>query len=780
MSLALVLLEQGKIIEARRTARLAVVALAGPDQGRARMQLALIEQRSGALEEALKSYAEAVVELRRAGDTLAEARLLNNRGILQAYRGQAEAAARDLVQSERLLIDLGQEVAAADAHWNLGFAAGLRGDAVMALKCFDSAGSRLLAAGVERGAHAIDQCQVLLSVGLVAEAQEAIEAGIRALTSRDVGSDLAEAQLLLSETLLAAGDSEGARTAATGALSAFDAQGRGQLSVLARYALLRAAAEEPGDPAWASAATTAAALRAAGWWVAAVDVDLLIARHALARGQGVDPVLVAAARRAATSGPPGQRLRAWHTVALHRQSQGDRRGAAVALLAGLRVHDDNLGALGATELQVHTAARAQGLADAGLALAFRGGRPARVFAWSERWRARSLAVRPSALSLDPIAIADLDRLRAVTAELEALRFAGDDVAELQRRQHLLERAVTHRARLKQGSAQAWSVPSVRQLHSELKGRALVEFVRVRDELAAVVFAGGRCSLHELGSASRAENEVVALRYALARRSHGGSGRAQAALTESISTALDRLSGQLLAPLARRVEDRPLVVVPTGELHVLPWGMLPFAEKRPVCVSPSASSWLASRERRVGPRGQAALVSGPGLPGARDEVAAIRLVYGEGTCDLTGDAATVGAVLGNLEGSSVAHLAAHGSFRTDNPLFSSLAMADGALTIHDLETLTKPPSLVVLSACDSGLSAIHAGNEIVGLAGALLRLGTRTLIGSVAPMPDVVARDIMVTFHTGIRAGLKPATALRNAQLANAGDGAGVFVCFGDG
>ena len=49
----------------------------------------------------------------------------------------------------------------------------------------------------------------------------------------------------------------------------------------------------------------------------------------------------------------------------------------------------------------------------------------------------------------------------------------------------------------------------------------------------------------------------------------------------------------------------------------------------------------------------------------------------------------------------AHLACHGSFRADNPLFSSLLLADGGLTVHDVESLGAGPRELVLSACDSG-------------------------------------------------------------------------------
>ena len=50
------------------------------------------------------------------------------------------------------------------------------------------------------------------------------------------------------------------------------------------------------------------------------------------------------------------------------------------------------------------------------------------------------------------------------------------------------------------------------------------------------------------------------------------------------------------------------------------------------------------------------------------------------------------VLGALDGAPLAHIAAHGTFRADSPLFSSLRMDDGPLTVHDFERLGRAPVL----------------------------------------------------------------------------------------
>jgi CHAT domain-containing protein len=130
--------------------------------------------------------------------------------------------------------------------------------------------------------------------------------------------------------------------------------------------------------------------------------------------------------------------------------------------------------------------------------------------------------------------------------------------------------------------------------------------------------------------------------------------------------------------------------------------------------------------------------------------------------------------------------ADGRFHADNPLFSSLQLAEGPLTVYDLEALHHAPRTVILSACDAGISAVKPGNELMGLAAAVLALGTQTLVASVFPVPDEAIRPLMLALHAGLRAGLSPAAALARAQMESGGGdllsaaaGAGL-VCYGAG
>ena len=137
-----------------------------------------------------------------------------------------------------------------------------------------------------------------------------------------------------------------------------------------------------------------------------------------------------------------------------------------------------------------------------------------------------------------------------------------------------------------------------------------------------------------------------------------------------------------------------------------------------------------------------------------------------------------AVLAAFEGAGIAHVAAHASFRADNGLWSSLELADGVLTVYELEQLRRPPEVVVLSACQSGLSAVRPGDEVMGLVAALLTLGTRSVVASVVPVEDRASEQLMVALHRRLLAGDAPAVALAGAQAVSPGTISLSYVCFG--
>ena len=783
LSLALVLISKGESGAARRQAGLAVRRFEGLPRARALVQYALIQQRCGATARALETYAQAIQTLRQQGDALWEARGLNNRGLLLAYLGQGEQAEQDLQRSVSLLSSCGQHVTAADVRWNLGFVAGLRGDAVQALRRFDEAGAVLEAATVNRGSSFLDRCHVMLTVGLVDEARHAIENGLQQLLDRDVRADVPEARLLLSETLLSLGERGQAELEAQKAEQLFSAQGRGGLAGLARYAQLRAAEADDASAVWMRADRVGRELRVLGWRYQADDIALMQMRRRFRAGSAVTPAQLLTALTASATGPVTQRIDGWYTVALARLSTGNAAAASRALAAALAVHDRHRETFAATELLLHSASRVSEVAELGMRLAVAGRSPRRVLDWAERWRSGSLRIRPVQPPSDARLAELLSAFRSTSAEIEQARSAGEPPAALSRRLRVLENHVRQRARLVEGTVAGTRTARTPELLDALQDRVLIEYISLDGRLGAVVLGDNRCSLHWLADTRQVREELDRLRFCGKVLAGGASPVRTTAAQRSLVAAQERLGTWLLEPLARRVEGRRLVVVPTGDLHALPWALLERVAEHDLVVAPSATVWLSASRVRPASHRSAVVVAGPGLPAADQELAAIASEYAGPIRVLPSDRADVASVLSALDGSSYAHIAAHGALRSDNPLLSSLQMADGPLTVYDLEGLSSAPEVVVLSACESGLSAVRAGDEIMGLAAAFLRLGTRSLVASVVPVADDVARDTMLAFNSARRQGASTSAALVRARQSLAPEqrtAAASFVCFGSG
>jgi hypothetical protein len=300
---------------------------------------------------------------------------------------------------------------------------------------------------------------------------------------------------------------------------------------------------------------------------------------------------------------------------------------------------------------------------------------------------------------------------------------------------------------------SWTFP---ELAAALGAAALVSYLVWDGQLCAVSFVDGRCRFHRLGRVSAAHQAIRALR------------REAALGVFDDATGLD----SLLDPVAG---GGPLVVVPVGPLHALPWAALPSCVGRPVTVTPSVGAWLRARAANVPTGGGRVWLAGPGLRHARREARSLHARHSGWL--RTGRTATVSAALAAIDGADVVHIAAHGRFREDQPLFSCIELADGPLFGYDVQRLTRPPRLVVLSACDAGRAAVWPGGAAIGMATALLRCGTATVVASVLPVPDRMAVGLVTDLHAGLAAGRAPAAALADAQATHGHLG---FGCLGYG
>src|SRR5262249_28186722 len=109
-----------------------------------------------------------------------------------------------------------------------------------------------------------------------------------------------------------------------------------------------------------------------------------------------------------------------------------------------------------------------------------------------------------------------------------------------------------------------------------------------------------------------------------------------------------------------------------------------------------------------------------------------------------------------------HVAAHGFFRPDNPMFSGIRLGGSYLTLYDLYGLRLSAELVALSACVTGLNVVAAGDELLGLARGLFRAGAASLLLTLWEVPDQSAAEFMKLFYDRALAAPNRAAALREA------------------
>lgn len=321
---------------------------------------------------------------------------------------------------------------------------------------------------------------------------------------------------------------------------------------------------------------------------------------------------------------------------------------------------------------------------------------------------------------------------------------------------------------------------------------LVEFFRVREKIfAAVLPPHGALELMAVTYVPRVEREMQGLRLQLSKFRLGPAYAAQfaAPLQRATEAHLAALYQELIAPLRARLRTPELLIVPHEQLHALPFHALHdgrghLLDAYTIAYAPSATiyartgGWRGAARRRGGGRSAAGgRRAGAPLAPARAAAALVLGIPDERNPAIAAEARAVAAALPGARlylgaaasrnalaqeggGSRIVHIATHGVFRPDHPLFSAIRLGDGELSLHDLYALRLPAELITLSGCSTGLAAGDAGDERLGLARGLLAAGARHLLLTLWDVQDASTADFMQAFYPRLSAGQAPAAALR--------------------
>ena len=698
--------------------------------------------------DAIDDLREAVPSFRRSGDEIWEARALNLRAYARMQRGEFTEAERDLRGAEALFTRHAQRLEVLHTRHNLAHIRFFRGDVPGALSAFAGLSAAFDQLGDPHLDVVLDRARVLLAAGLSDEAVGVITTSWPWAAPRP----RARADLLVMRAAaqLGAGRADLALDDALAARRLFVRQDRDWWRIRADLVALRARTVL-GRGSRRAAVALADSLRD-DRTEDGVLAHLLAGRE-LAR---TDPAAAAAyLSRAADGrhrGSPLSRSTAWLARALELEVQGRPR-VLDAVGRGLAALAEHRATLGSPELRALTALHSEELARLAVRHALPRG-PRALVRWSDRARAGSLT-EPVRAPQDPA----IDALLATIRGLSHRIIQEEDparVQELERERARHERAVRLAwAATPSAGRPSTSVPDS-DLVAHLGDRVLVQLVDVDGTLQAVVVRDGRWRTVAVGPVDGAGRAVDQALYGLRTATRGRP------------VDLDALGRRLEVALLGRVagllpEGRAVVVAPPAGLLSAPWGLLPVLRERPVALTPSATAWV--RACRAGTTSsRAVFVVGPDLPTGGGEVQPVARMH-DGAALLSGGDATVAGARAALDGAALAHVAAHGSFRAESPMFSSLHLADGALTVDDVHRLAHPPHRVVLPACRSGVVADVAGQDMIGFASALLGQGTAGVVASIADVDDVATVRVMVELHRGLAAGRRLDEALRDARVA---------------
>lgn len=252
---------------------------------------------------------------------------------------------------------------------------------------------------------------------------------------------------------------------------------------------------------------------------------------------------------------------------------------------------------------------------------------------------------------------------------------------------------------------------------------------------------------------------------LASASLDGTGRPRSILPTPTGELtqpwlLEKLHGALLEPVFPQLAQcRRLVLLPHGALHRLPLHAAYdpqtqqfLCDRFDILYTPSATIQCARLpQKQAQPQRSGVLAIAPGaadLVHPRAEARAVAHLCGGAV--LLGAAATVPQVLDQAQHYRYLHIAGHAHFRAEAPLLSGVALADQHLTAWDLlQTANVGCALVSINGCESGVSRVQTGDELVGLVRALLYAVAPSVLLTLWPIQDLAARVFAQLFYDQI-------------------------------
>lgn len=266
---------------------------------------------------------------------------------------------------------------------------------------------------------------------------------------------------------------------------------------------------------------------------------------------------------------------------------------------------------------------------------------------------------------------------------------------------------------------------------------------------------------------------------LSIESNGTPAKESGEREKQLKDASEKLWDLLIEPVKPHLHTNLVYICPDGLLNYLPFEAFGknghyLVQDFAIAYAPSATVLKYCMDQQRTRRESLLAFGNPNLQNpafrlvnAEDEVQSLKEFFPRADI-FVGSEANERTVVERGPQYDVLHVACHGELNLDEPMLTALRLSpddknDGYLHAGEIFDLDLNASLVVLSACNTGLGAIHSGNELMGLTRSFLYAGTSSIVASLWTVDDRSTAMLMRAFYRNL-ATMNKAEALRQAKL----------------